>query len=99
VSGTGTQAPVTESAGQRLEARLSRCRARQPPHWRPPLERDKRTLCGVPDVAARVRRNGELCSREYRSGFTFDLPRNDATPLIEAPPVPEVEPVSSEEHS
>ena len=37
---------------------------------------------------------GELCSREYR--FTFDLPRNDATPLIEAPPVPEVEPASSE---
>jgi hypothetical protein len=38
-------------------------------------------------------------SREYRSGFTFDLPRNDATPLIEAPPVPEVEPASSEERS
>ena len=41
----------------------------------------------------------ELGSREYRSGFTFDLPRNDATPLIEAPPVPEVEPISSEERS
>jgi hypothetical protein len=41
--------------------------------------------------------SGELCSREYRSGFTFDLPRNDATPLIEAPPVPE--PVSFEERS
>jgi hypothetical protein len=22
--------------------------------------------------------SGELCSREYRSGFTFDLPRNDS---------------------
>ena len=43
--------------------------------------------------------SGELCSREYRSGFTSDLPRNDATPLIELPPVPEVEPVSSEERS
>jgi len=41
--------------------------------------------------------SGELCSREYRSGFTFDLPRKDATPQIEAPPVPKVEPISSEE--
>jgi hypothetical protein len=26
---------------------------------------------------------GELCSREYRSGFTFDLPRNDADRAVE----------------
>jgi hypothetical protein len=50
----------------------------------------------VPD-AAEFDETSELCSREYRSGFTFDLPPNDVTPLIEAMPVPEVKLVSSEE--